>query len=110
MGFTKYTFDVTEDTTNPTTQLVFDFSTDGSGMLVDQVSITPTPGPAVETTDGSIAFSDVETADTHTANFVPQGGGYLGTFSLDPLSEAARSHGIIRSTMPTSSSWRRARP
>ena len=35
-----------------------------------------------------ISFSDVETADTHTASFVPQGSGYVGTFSLDPVSEA----------------------
>src|SRR5258708_31000057 len=45
-------------------------------------------GAAVETTSGSIAFTDVETADTHTASFTPDGSGYLGTFSLDAVSEA----------------------
>jgi VCBS repeat-containing protein len=68
--------------------LFFDFSGDGTGLLVDQISISPTPGPAVETASGSIAFSDIETGDTHTASFVPQGSGYVGTFSLDPVSEA----------------------
>lgn len=88
LGFTKYTFDVTGDAVDPTTQLHFDFSGDGSGMFVDQVSITPTPGPATEVSDGSISFSDVETTDTHTASFAATGSGYVGTFSLDPLSES----------------------
>ena len=88
-GFTKYTFDVVGDAVDPTTQLFFDFSnSDGATLLVDQMSLSPTPGPATETTDGSISFSDVETSDTHAASFTPDGGGYVGTFSLDPVSEA----------------------
>ncbi|MEA2939787.1 MAG: hypothetical protein QOD09_316, partial [Bradyrhizobium sp.] len=87
-GFTKYTFDLVGDALDPTTQLFFNFSTDGTGLLVDQISITPTPGPATETTSGSIAFTDVETADIHTASFTPDGSGYVGTFSLDPVSES----------------------
>jgi VCBS repeat-containing protein len=90
-GFTKYTFDLVGDASDPTTQLFFDFSTDGTGLLVDQISITPTPGPAVETTSGSITFTDVETADTHTASFTPDGSGFVGTFSLDPVSESGGS-------------------
>ena len=88
LGYTKYTFDVVSDALDPTTQLFFDFSGDGTGLLVDQISISPTPGPAVETASGSIAFSDIETGDTHTASFVPQGSGYVGTFSLDPVTES----------------------
>jgi VCBS repeat-containing protein len=91
LGFHQYTFDLVGDSSDPTTQLFFDFGTDGTGILVDQISITPTPGPAVETTSGSIAFTDVETADTHTASFTPDGSGYLGTFSLDPVSESGGS-------------------
>jgi VCBS repeat-containing protein len=87
-GFTKYTFDVVGDGLHPVSQLIFDFSTDGSGLFVDQISVSPTPGPATETTDGSIAFSDVETSDTHSASFTPDGSGYLGTFSLDPVTES----------------------
>ncbi len=34
------------------------------------------------TANGTIAFSDVDVSDTHSASFVPQGGGYLGTFQL----------------------------
>jgi VCBS repeat-containing protein len=90
-GFTRYTFDVVGDALDPTTQLFFDFSGDGTGMFVDQISINPTPGPATATTDGTIAFSDVETADTHSASFAPQGSGYVGTFTLDPVSESSGS-------------------
>jgi VCBS repeat-containing protein len=94
-GFTKYTFDLVGDSSDPTTQLFFDFAAGGSGLLVDQISITPTPGPATETTDGSIAFSDVETADTHVASFTPQDSGYVGTFSLDAsVSESGGSGSV----------------
>ncbi|MEA2888363.1 MAG: hypothetical protein QOD11_2723 [Bradyrhizobium sp.] len=90
-GFTKYTFDLVGDSSDPTTQLFFDFATDGTGLLIDQISITPTPGPATETTSGSITFTDIETADTHSASFTPDGSGYVGTFSLDPVSESGGS-------------------
>jgi VCBS repeat-containing protein len=74
---------------------LFDFNTDGSGLLLDQVSVTPTPGPAIESTSGSIAFADVETGDTHTASFVPQSGDYVGTFSLDPVLESGGSGSLV---------------
>jgi VCBS repeat-containing protein len=90
-GFTKYTFDLVGDASASTTHLGFSFSTDGTGLFVDQISVTPTPGPAVETTSGAITFTDVETADTHSASFTPDGGGYVGTFSLDPVSESGGS-------------------
>jgi VCBS repeat-containing protein len=92
-GFTKYTFDVTGDALDPTTQLFFDFSGDGT-MLVDQVSIAPTPGPATESSSGTIAFSDAEVADTHMAAFAPQDSGYVGTFSLDPVSDPGGSGSV----------------
>jgi len=90
-GFTQYTFDVVGDASDPTTQLFFDFSGSSGVQFVDQVSISPTPGPATETTDGVIAFSDIETGDTHTASFTPQAGGYVGTFSIDAVSESGGS-------------------
>ncbi|MEA2881304.1 MAG: hypothetical protein QOH32_523 [Bradyrhizobium sp.] len=93
-GFTKYTFDVVGDALDPTTQLFFDFSGDGT-MLVDQVSIAPTPGPATESSSGTIAFSDAETADTHMAAFAPQDSGYVGTFSLDPVSDPGGSGSVV---------------
>jgi VCBS repeat-containing protein len=93
LGFTHYTFDVVADS-DPTTALSFGLSSDGSGLLLDQVKVEPTPGPATETSSGTIAFSDVETADTHTGSFSPQDVGYLGTFSLDPVTEAGGSGSV----------------
>jgi VCBS repeat-containing protein len=90
-GFTKYTFDLVGDSSDPTTQLFFDYSTDGTGLYVDNISVTPTPGPATETTSGSFAFSDVETGDTHTVSATPDGSGYVGTLSFDPVSESGGS-------------------
>ena len=87
LGFTKYTFDVVGHAGGGSTSLEFDFGTDGSGQLLDAISVAPTTGPAVETTDGSISFSDAEAGDTHTASFTSQASGYVGTFSLDPVSE-----------------------
>ncbi|WP_051462652.1 VCBS domain-containing protein [Bradyrhizobium sp. URHA0013] len=94
LGFTKFTFDVVGDGGGGSTPLQFNFSTDGAGQLLDAVSVSPTPGPAVETTGGSISFSDAEAADTHTASFTAQDGGYVGTFSLDPVSEVPGSGSI----------------
>ena len=89
LGFTHYTFDVVGDATDSTTQFFVDYATDGSGLHFDELSVNPTPGPATESTSGSVAFSDVETGDTHTASFTPDNSGYVGTFSLDPVSESA---------------------
>ncbi len=91
LAYTQYTFDVVGDASSSSTLLSYTFSTDGSGQLLDTISVAPTPGPAVETTDGSIAFSDIETADTHTASVTALGSGYVGTFSVDPVSEASGS-------------------
>lgn len=88
-GLTQYSFDVVGDPSLSTTALRFDASDDGpNGMFVDAISVTPATGPATESSSGSISFSDVETADTHTASFTPQDTGYVGTFSVDPVTEA----------------------
>ena len=112
-GLTQYTFDVVGDPSSSSTALVFSYHDNGTGLFLDQVSVNPATGPATETADGNISFADVETADTHTASFTPLGNDYVGTFSLDPVTRirraAARSAGTSRSTMRTSSSWRRAR-
>src|SRR5207247_1423082 len=38
---------------------------------------------ANDTAGGTISYTDADNGDTHTATFTPEGGGYLGTFSLD---------------------------
>ena len=49
---------------------------------VESGSVTNAP-----VANGNIQFSDPDTNDTHTASFTPDGTGYLGTFSLDPIVE-----------------------
>jgi len=85
-GFTKYTFDVIGD--GLTDQFLIGYTAGISGMHFDQFSLAPTPGPAVETSDGSVSFSDSDPGDAHTASFTPHDSNYVGTFSLDPVTES----------------------
>jgi VCBS repeat-containing protein len=88
-GLTQFTFDVVGDPSLSTTALQFSGTDSGpGGMYVDAVSVSPATGPATESSSGSISFSDVETADTHTASFTPQDSGFVGTFSVDPVTES----------------------
>lgn len=87
LGFNQYTFNVTGDPSAGATPLVFSYTDDADGLLLDQVAVNSTTAPATQNAQGTINFSDAETGDTHVASFQPDGGGYLGTFSLDPVSE-----------------------
>lgn len=89
-ALTRYSFDVVGGPA-ATSSLEFTYFSDGLGMLLDDVALASVPGPATASTDGSITFADIETADTHTATFVPQGVDYVGTFSLGPVSETSGS-------------------
>jgi VCBS repeat-containing protein len=93
-GLTRYSFDVVGDGSASHTTLAFAYADDGTGLHLDQVTVGAATGQPTESSDGTIAFSDIETADTHTANFTPDGSGYLGTFSLDPLSESGGSGSV----------------
>ena len=86
-AFTHYSFDVVGDPSASTTPLQFTYSDDGTAMFLDNVSVSPETAPAIETTNGNISFTSVQTANTHTASFAPEGNNYLGTFSLDPVNE-----------------------
>src|SRR5262249_51426658 len=74
--------------------LQFTYTDDGIGLTLDQVSVAPANGTTTESASGSISFSDPETADTHTASFVPDGTGYVGTLRLDPVTESAGSGSV----------------
>ncbi|UPK25131.1 beta strand repeat-containing protein [Bradyrhizobium sp. 195] len=87
-GLNHYAFDLIGDATLSSTLLQFSYETDGTGMILDSVNVSPATGPATESTAGSLSFSDVDPGDTHSASFVPNGSDYVGTFSLDPVSEA----------------------
>ena len=61
--------------------------TDASGSVTELPNNDPNENSATHTDSGTIAFDDVDVTDTHTASFTPQGGGYLGTFTLDPVDD-----------------------
>ncbi|MBD9641984.1 hypothetical protein IB277_37680, partial [Ensifer sp. ENS07] len=42
---------------------------------------------------GKVAFTDVDTLDTHSASFKANGEGYLGKFALDPVNQSGNSVG-----------------
>lgn len=86
LGFNQYTFTVTGGP-GATTPLVFNYTDDADGILLDQVSVNALTGPATESSQGTINFTDAEPGDTHVASFQPNASGYVGTFSLDPVSE-----------------------
>jgi VCBS repeat-containing protein len=86
-GVNHYAFEV--DASTSSTPLQFTYSDDTDGMFLDNVLVNPATGPATEQTAGTISFSDVETGDTHTASFVPLDSNYVGTFTLDPVTESS---------------------
>ncbi len=90
-GLTHYSFDVVGDPSSSSTSLAFSYVDDGTGLFVDQVSVNPATSPPTESASGNISFTDIETSDTHTASFTPLGSDYLGTFSLDPVTELSGS-------------------
>lgn len=88
-GLNHYSFDVLSDGSLSSTLLQFSYEDNDTGMILDSVNVSPATGPATESTAGSLSFSDAETGDTHSASFLPNGSDYVGTFSLDPVSEAS---------------------
>jgi VCBS repeat-containing protein len=92
-GFTTYTFDVVGAAGGFTT-LQFSYADDGIGLFVDQVSVAPTSALPTASDEGTISFTDVDTTDTHTADFAPQADGYVGTFSLDPVVGSGGSESV----------------
>ena len=66
----------------------------GSADFVDDIALLPLPIGPTQTTSGTISFSDADTVDTHSATFVAESGthidgtAYVGTFTLNPITEA----------------------
>ena len=67
--------------------------TDASGSVAELPDGDPGENVTVHSDSGSIAFDDVDLSDTHSAAFTPQGGSYLGTFTLGPVDQAGDSVG-----------------
>lgn len=88
-GPVTYTFDVVGDGGND--PLSFTYDDNGNGIILDNVSVATETPPAVQSTSGHIAYTDVETGDTHTVSVTPDGTDYVGTFTVDPVTESAGS-------------------
>jgi VCBS repeat-containing protein len=65
--------------------------TDASGSATELPDGDPGENIVVHSDSGTIAFSDADTNDTHSASFTPQAGGYVGTFTLDPVDQPGDS-------------------
>ncbi|MCE6981567.1 type I secretion protein, partial [Pseudomonas frederiksbergensis] len=63
-----------------------------AGTVTEDATTTPNPTDSLSAT-GTIAFSDVDLSDTHTASFVAAGGNTtaLGNFALASVTEAANA-------------------
>jgi VCBS repeat-containing protein len=66
-------------------------NTTASGSVAELADGDPQENVAVHHADGSIAFTDADTTDTHSATATPDGAGYLGSFTLDPVNDGTDS-------------------
>jgi VCBS repeat-containing protein len=64
-----------------------------SGSVTELPNNDPQENIAIHHADGSVAFTDADTSDTHTATATPDGAGYLGSFTLDPVDNGTDSVG-----------------
>ena len=92
MGSDSATLTVTVNGTNdaPT---IDSGGTDADGSVAELPDGDPNEGTAIHSDSGQVAFDDLDLSDTHSAGFTPQGGGYLGTFTLDPVDQMGDSVG-----------------
>jgi VCBS repeat-containing protein len=68
-------------------------STTANGTVTEDANLTPSPSDALSTS-GTIAFTDVDLADSHTASVTAQpAGATYGTFKLGSVTEAAGAAG-----------------
>jgi hypothetical protein len=70
----------------------FALSSDGHGGTLitdpasDNVSMDTSVNPSgTDAANGTITFTDTDFSDTQTASFTPEGSGYAGAFSLEPV-------------------------
>ncbi|WP_456623991.1 VCBS domain-containing protein, partial [Bradyrhizobium sp. P5_C12] len=64
-------------------------ATESADLSAAEAANTP------HTASGAVTFTDVDTLDSHTASFAPQGGGYLGSFTLNTTNHDTGNGGSI---------------
>jgi VCBS repeat-containing protein len=68
-------------------------NTTASGSVTELPNNDPGENVAIHHADGSIAFTDADTSDTHSATATADGSGYLGSFTLDPVDDGTHNVG-----------------
>ena len=67
--------------------------TDATGSITELPNGDPNENAFTHQDSGTIAFDDADLSDTHSASFVPQDSGYVGTFTLDAVNQGTDSVG-----------------
>ncbi len=67
--------------------------TTASGSVTEEPDDSAGEDVTIHMQAGTVAFDDADLTDTHSASFTPQGGGYYGTFTLDPVNQGTDSVG-----------------
>ena len=62
--------------------------TDASGSVTELPDGDPNENAFTHQDSGAVAFNDPDLSDVHSASFTPQGGGYVGSFTLDPVDQS----------------------
>jgi VCBS repeat-containing protein len=66
---------------------------DFDGTVTELPDGDPDEGGIDHSDSGVVTFNDVDLTDTHTASVAPQGGGYYGMFTLDPVDQSGDNVG-----------------
>lgn len=64
-------------------------NTTDTGAVAEDQQNDPNANTEIHHADGTIAFTDADTSDTHSATATPQGSGYFGSFTLDPVDQGS---------------------
>jgi VCBS repeat-containing protein len=67
--------------------------TTATGSVTELPDGDPGENTSVHHASGTIAFADADTSDTHSATATPQGAGYYGSFTLDPVNQGGDTVG-----------------
>jgi VCBS repeat-containing protein len=91
-GVTLQSFDVVMTGTNDAPVIVAG-STDASGAVTELADGDQSENGIDHVAQGTIAFSDVDLSDAHSAGVVAGGPGYLGSFALGAIDQASKTIG-----------------
>ena len=95
-GWFEYQVDVVGGPAASSTQLVFTFAADTVNYRhLDDVSVIGAEPKAQQSALGFVNFSDADLSDVHLVGFTAQDGGYVGSFSLDPIVSGAPGQGTV---------------